>query len=160
MNYDDYVDAMQTKLKETFTNSAGIVMPKYEEVNSSHLNQNWQLVNEIVIEGEQCGYISRADANLMVPESPRPGRLYGLVKDHKPVAPGKKISPLREVVSGSGSNTEFISAFVDHHMKSEVKKLPSFVEDTPHFLRSIEEKNAQGPLPPNVFPVSMDITYL
>ena len=47
--------------------------------------------------------------------------------------------------------------FVDHHMKPEVRKLQIYVEDTPHFFRSIEEIKTQGPLPPNVFPVSMDV---
>ena len=49
----------------------------------------------------------------MVPESSKPGRMYGLVKDHY---------------------------CVDHHCKSEVRKLPCFMEDnTPYFLRDIEE---------------------
>ena len=66
----------------------------------------------------------------MVPEEPKAGRLYGLVKDHKGVEPGSKIPKLREVVSGSGSNTEFISAYVDHHAKLEVVKLRSYLEGT------------------------------
>ena len=91
-------------------------------------------MKDIVCEGEQCGFISTPDSTLMVPDEPRPGRLYGLVKDYKPVSPETGIPLLREVVSGSGSNTEYISAFVDHHLKSEVRKLPSFVEDTPDLL--------------------------
>ena len=37
------------------------------------------------------------------------------VKDHKPVAAGKNIPKLREIVSGSGSNTEYISAYLKPH---------------------------------------------
>ena len=74
-------------------------------------------VKKAVDQGRAAGYISEADANLMVPDKPTPGRLYGLVKDHKPPVSGSNIPPLREVVSGSGSNTEFISAYVDHHAK-------------------------------------------
>ena len=107
-----------------------------------------------------CGFMTDSDAAVMVPEKPKPGRLYGLVKDHKPVNPVSGIPPLREVISGSGSNTEYISAFVDHHLKQEVKKLPSFIEDTPHLLRDIMESNSKGRLPPNAFPVSMDIVAL
>ena len=68
--------------------------------------------------------------------------------------------PLRDVVSGSGSSTEYISSFVDYHMKEEVKKLNSFIEDTPHLLREIEEINKKGRLPSHAIPVTMDITAL
>ena len=78
----------------------------------------------------------------MITEEPRCGRLYGLVKDHKPVDE-TGIPPLREVVSCSGSNSEFISAYVDHHLKPEVKKLKTFIEDTPDFLREIERHNTE-----------------
>ena len=96
----------------------------------------------------------------MIPEKPKAGRLYGLAKDHKPVVEGKKIPKLREVVSGSGSNTEMISAYVDHFSNPLVKDLPSYLEDTPHVLRRIDIQNKQGPLPPGTIPVSMDVTAL
>ena len=44
--------------------------------------------------------------------------------------------------------------------KTRVKKLPSFVEDTPHFLIEIEQRNALGPLPPESVPVSIDVVAL
>ena len=87
-------------------------------------------------------------------------KFIGLVKDHKPTDPVTGLPPLREVVSCSGSTSEYISAYVDHHLKPEVKKLPSFVEDTPHFLREIEQRNALGPLPPESVPVSIDVVAL
>ena len=37
--------------------------------------------------------------------------IFGLVKDNKPVSPETGIPPLQEVVSGSGSNTEYIYRF-------------------------------------------------
>ena len=56
-------------------------------------------------------YISQKDAILMVPDKPTPGKLYNLVKDHKPVEPSSNLPPLREVVSGSGS---IIQSFCQH----------------------------------------------
>ena len=41
-----------------------------------------------------------------------------------------------------------------------MKKLESYVEDTPDFLRAIERKNSECHLPSHAFPVSMDITAL
>ena len=85
LDYDSYVQAMEAKLSETFMTKSGAIKPKYERVGKQDLEKGWQMVKEIVQEGAQCGYISEGDAALMVPESPKPGRLYGLVKDHKPV---------------------------------------------------------------------------
>ena len=82
------------------------------------------------------------------------------MKDHKPPVSGSNIPPLREVVSGSGSNTEFISAYVDHHAKPEVQRLPSYIKDTPDILRKIALKNKRGPLPPGSIPVTMDVSAL
>ena len=59
----------------------------------------------------------------MIPEKPKAGRLYELVKDHKFVVEGEKIPKLREVVSGSGSNTEMISAYVDHFSSAVQSRL-------------------------------------
>ena len=96
------------------------------------MKNQWNIVNEAVEGGRQKGFISDNGAKVMVPEKPSAGRLYGLAKDHKPfLAPNTNIPKLRDVVSGSGSNTKFISAFVDHHAKPEVQKLRSYIEDTP-----------------------------
>ena len=37
----------------------------------------------------------------------------------------------------------YISAFVDQHAKSEVRKLPSYIKDTPDVLRRIQVKNQE-----------------
>ena len=55
------------------------------------------------------------DKNIVQSE-PKPGILYGLVKDHKAIDPETGMPPLREVLFGSGSNTKFISAYVNLHL--------------------------------------------
>ena len=160
LDYDPYVKVMENKLGETYLDKTGNQAPKYIEVKEDRLKRDWEIVRDLVSEGVREGYISEKDAILMVPDKPTPGKLYGLVKDHKPVEPSSNLPPLREVVSGSGSNTEFLSAFVDHHLKAEVKKLPSYIEDTPDLLREIEKRNDLGPLPPHAIPVSMDVVAL
>ena len=65
-----------------------------------------------------------------------------------------------DTISNSGSNTEFISAFVDIHSKNLVKKLESFVEDTPDLLRILQNENTCGPQPENSFPVTVDVSAL
>ena len=63
------------------------------------------------------------------------------------------------IISGCGSITENLSAFVDHHAKPLVEKIPSYLQDTPDFLRQLE-KLKETPLPPNSFPVSIDVVGL
>ena len=150
---------MNSKLQEKYIDSQGLWKPKYIQVDEKVLKEHWNIIKQLVIEGSIKGYISEQDAKLMITEEPRCGRLYGLVKDHKPVDE-TGIPPLREVVSCSGSNSEFISAYVDHHLKPEVKKLKTFIEDTPDFLREIERHNTECRLPENAIPVSMDIVAL
>ena len=71
---------------------------------------------------KQRNLISEADKVTMQP-SGKPNRLYGLPKVHKGIAEGKNIPPCRPIVSNSGSNTEMISALVDHYSKHLVKDL-------------------------------------
>ncbi|KAK6181001.1 hypothetical protein SNE40_008950 [Patella caerulea] len=64
---------------------------------------------------------------------PRTPVFYMLPKIHKPNNPG------RPIVSAVNSPTEKISQFLDYHLKEEVKKANSFIQDTTDFLRKIQE---------------------
>ena len=153
LDFDDYKAGMDAKLKEKFVDRDGEERDKYVRCSDKQLRTQWQEIKKAVTKGRSEGIISDEDANIMIPENPKPGRLYGLVKDHKPIDPNTNIPKLREVVSGSGSNTEYVSAFVDHYAKSEVQKLSSYIEDTSDVLRRIQAKNRNGPLPPGAIPV-------
>ena len=85
----------------------------------------------------------------MIPTKVKPGRYYGLSKLHKPReswAAGQNISPLRPIVSASGTITDIISHWVDKQSMQEVKKIQLYVEDTRHLLEIIQEENRRGPL--------------
>ena len=92
----------------------------------------------------------------MTPTEAKPGRLYGLAKDHKEY---EHIPPFRPIVSGSGCLTENISKFVDFHAKPLVTHLPSFIEDTPDLLRAIEDLK-QKQIPDHAIPVTTDVVGL
>ena len=64
------------------------------------------------------------------------------------------------MVSGSGSNTEEASHFVDHHSKHIPSMLPSHIQDTPGYLREVDKENEKGPQPEDSFPVTLDIEGL
>ena len=72
----------------------------------------------------------------------------------------KTAPPPRAIISGSGSITENASLFVQHHIKNISTSHPSYIQDSPDFLRAIEEVN-QGPkLEDNVMLMTMDATGL
>ena len=92
--------------------------------------------------------------------SGKAGKLYGLPKLHKEPQAGKSIPKCRPIISNCGSNTEQISAFIDIHSKHLVKKLDSFVEDTPDLLRMIQMENETRRQPVKSFPVTVDVVSL
>ena len=95
----------------------------------------------------------------MDPSEKSPGRLYELFKVHKTHQPGET-PPERPIISGSGSVTENISLFVEHYLKHKATTHKSYLQDTPDFLRKVNEINSEGPLPENSILVSIDVSAL
>ena len=162
MNTSDYIKQCEAMLYATYKDAAGEEQTYYRtNVPKEVLTHHWSNIKDAVEEGRRAGYVSDGDAALMVTNEPKPGRFYGLVKNHidKESWPaGSNIPPLRPVVSGSGSNTENISLFVDEFAKKEVPKLESYIEDSRDLLQLIEEVNELGPQPHGAIPVTMDIS--
>ena len=94
----------------------------------------------------------------MDPRDKKAGRYYQLLKVHKDFT-GKKIPDGRPIISGCGSITENLSLFEDTHTKNLVKTIPSYLQDTPDFLRQIEELKKEE-IPENCFPISIDVVGL
>ncbi|XP_071138469.1 uncharacterized protein [Mytilus edulis] len=74
-----------------------------------------------------------------------------LPKIHKTGNPG------RPIVSANSHPTEKISEFVDHHLSTHVKEVPSYIQDTTDYLKKMEGLN---PLPNNTLFASMDVSSL
>ncbi|XP_072042799.1 uncharacterized protein [Amphiura filiformis] len=86
------------------------------------------------------------------PTDSKAARFYLLPKIHKPVNPG------RPIVSGNGSPTENISLYVDHFIKPLVSQTPSYIHDTPDFLRKLEATKDQ--IPSTAITGTCDVTSL
>ena len=115
-------------------------------------------ISECIMDGYQNGEITEYERDCMIPKDPTVGRFYGLAKDHKSY---KKIPEFRPISSINGTMTENISKFVDYHSKDLVKSIPSHLDDTPDFLRQIEDfKKTTGYIGDDVVPVSIDVTGL
>ena len=82
--------------------------------------------------------ITQQEYNEMNPEDKDVGRFYCNFKVHKNY---NHIPPVRPINSGSGSITENISLFVNHHIKDLSNTHSSYIQDTPDFLREIEKIN-------------------
>jgi len=164
LNTIDYIKSLDNLLNDTYLDKHNVSHPLYEgDVSHETLKLHWQMIKEVVEKGVRLGYIHKKDVPFLYPESPKAGRLYGLVKDHSSKdkwSKSGKIPPLRPVVSMSGANTEGLSHWVDMLSKKEVPKLPSYLEDTRHLLAIIEETNAKSTQPAGAIPVVMDITNM
>ena len=159
MNTTDYIKEMEKQLKVKFTNHDGTLLPFYVQATEKDLAAYKNDIARALKLGLKEGYVSSSDFRAMTPNG-EPGRLYGLPKVHKTIKPGEQIPPCRPIVSNSGSNTEAISYFVDHHAKEVTKNIASFVEDSPDLLRTFAIENKQGPQPSGSFPVTVDVVGL
>ena len=88
------------------------------------------------------------DLNVMKPRTPV---FYTQPKIHKENNPG------RPVISSSGCHTEKLSAYVDEIIKPIAQKLPSYIQDTTDFIKSIKKKRRA---PPKSYLVTMDVSSL
>ena len=159
MNTNDYVKEMESQLTSTCVQPDGTTMPYYKKSSKEELIKQKVTISKLMEDGNRMGYISDNDLKLMIP-SGKAGRLYGLPKVHKELKPGANIPTCRPIVSQSGSNTEYASRFVDYYAKPLVKEIESYVEDSADILRIFEETNNAGTLPPDSFPVCVDVTSL
>ena len=93
----------------------------------------------------------------MNPEDKKAGRFYCNFKVHKE---HDHIPSPRPIISGSGSITENIGLFVEHHIKHIATTHDTFIEDTPGFLRCISKLNKGPLLNPHTLLVTWDVIGL
>ena len=114
---------------------------------------------ELLKEGKDENWLTEAEFRAMNPTELSPARFYQIFKVHKSHAPGS-LPPGRPIISGNGSITENISRFIDFHVKGLVPDIDSYLQDTPHFLRCIQDLNDQGEIPPNAVLLTIDVSAL
>ena len=159
MNKNDYCAEMYSQLHATFKDEDNKIHKFYSKSDQENLQKQKSTINIVTKQGVEYGFISENDKKYMEP-SGKGGKLYGLPKMHKGIPEGKRIPACRPIVSNSGANTEHLSAFVDFYSKHLVKKLPSYVQDSPDLLRIFQAENESGPQPEKSFPVTIDVKSL
>ena len=154
INFDDYITVCKDHLRKELNSK-----PYYEKVEQDVLKIAKTKIKSILEEAHDNEIISKEEFTAMNPESKKPGKFYATFKVHKPHKENE-LPPLRPIVSASGSITENISLFVEHHIKDLANKHDSYLKDTPDFLRKVEDINNKEQLPENVILVTMDVSSL
>ena len=93
----------------------------------------------------------------MDPSEKNISKFYMNFKVHKPHIP-MTAAPPRPIISGSGSMTENIGIYREHNIKHMANKHDSYLQDTPHFFRIIDELNKGPELPENAILVNMEVS--
>ena len=92
-------------------------------------------------------------------EEKGPGRFYCNFKVHKKHE-HMKPPPVRPITSGSGSLTEGIATFVEHHIQNISTNHETYIQDTPDFLRMINKINGGPKLGKQVVLATLDVEGL
>jgi hypothetical protein len=159
VDYEDYVNSCNQHILSTQQQPTGPPLPYYRSSSTRELERMKQSIVSILKEGKEKEWITRSEYKAMDPSENGPGRFYQIFKVHKEHPEGS-IPPGRPIVSGNGSITENISRFIDSHAKKVVHRIPAFIEDTPHFLRTLEQQNNSGNICDTDILVTMDVSSL
>ena len=123
---------------------------KLQKDTTHHIEERIErCLKDMMIDDE----IDEETYNYLLPSCLHPARLYILPKIHK----NKDNPPGRPIVSATSHPTEHISQFVDVHLNPLVPKLPSYIKDTTHFLRKLDDLKE---LPPESLLVTLDVFSL
>ena len=87
------------------------------------------------------------------------GKFYCLYKVHKEhTAPNTH--PERPIISCSVSFSQNIGKYVDHHIKPLANTHPTFLQDTPHYLRELNQLNESEGVKDTDLLVTIDVSSL
>ena len=145
MDFDKYMSSCTDHLDSEQTLPDGSKMPYYVPTSEAEFVKAKKCIVDILKHGKSEGWISQNEFRAMDPSTFSPARFYMIYKIHKPHPPGS-LPPGRPIVSGSGSHTENVSRFVDSHIKHLLPTIESYLQDTPDFLRMLNDLNTNGPL--------------
>ena len=141
--------------RENKTNDGQIQLDdrnNYQPLDKPMVRDTFQRVKRLINSLRQAGCTDEMTAKWFnqTPDPPRIPVFYTLTKIHKPTLVG------RSIISGCDVPTERLSSFVDKLLQPIAQIQESYLKDTTHFIRFIENTR----VPRNAFLVSMDVTSL
>ena len=151
---EDYINEANRQLNDTLKNENDETLNYYKKTNEKAVKDQYKQIEKAIQTGVDEGYFTKEFGKKLLPIKPKPSNLYLLPKVHKKF---ENVPKGRPIIAACGSNTERISWLLDSLGKDSVKKMESYIKDTPDLLRKFEEMNEQGNLPANSKPYSIDI---
>ena len=160
LSFSAYMDSCFKHLNSVQKQADGTYKRYYQPLyDLSILQDVKENISEILKEGLENGYITQQERDAMEPGDKQWGRFYEIFKLHKPhEAPNTP--PERPIISCSGSVTENIGRFVEHHLKNVANKHESYLQDTPDFLREVHELNKAGKIREDDVLCTIDVSAL
>ena len=159
LDFNEYLRTCYMHLGSKQTQADGSLQNRYEQISVLQIEKAKEEIKKLIDEGLNNNIINQQEYNAINAEDKDLARFYCNFKVHKDYEHKKAPKP-RAIISGSGSITENASLFVQHHIKEVSSSHPSYLQDTPDFLRQIDLINSGHKLPPNTMLVSMDVTAL
>ena len=159
LDFNEYLRACYMHLSSKQTQPDGTQQNRYELVSVLDIEKAKEEITKLMDEGLNNNIINQQEYNAINPQDKDLARFYCNFKVHKYYEHKKAPKP-RAIISGSGSITENASLFVQHHIQEVSYSHPSYLQDTPDFLRQIDNINLGPVLPPNTMLVSMDAIAL
>ena len=159
LNFEDYIKSCNDHLTSKQNQPDGTYSNYYEKIGEDSLTQAKEKITNLIEEGFDNRYISKEEFEALDPSDKGASRFYQIFKVHKNHSFGT-IPPSRPIISGNNSITENMSRYINHHIKSLVNKIPSYLQDTPDFLRHLENENKIAPPLENEILVTIDVSSL
>ena len=138
LDYPMYMRACYEHLMSDKIMDDGVSKQYYSRVDEMELERTKSKIRNLVQEGIENDILSKEESDAMIADEKDAAKFYCTFKVHKKHEP-MTAPPPRPIVSGSGSVTENIATFVDHHVKDISKEHHSYLQDTPTFLDSLTE---------------------
>ena len=159
LDYQEYVNACNAHLNSRQTLPNGTTNPYYTRANSNNVEEAKTKSSNLLEEARDNDIITKEESKEMCPQGKNVSKFYCTFKVHKEHDHGKT-PPERPIKSGCGAIFENASIFIEHHIKNIANKHPTYLQDTPDFLRCIEEIDNEGNLPDNALLASFDVLGL
>ena len=159
LDFDEYIRSCNEHLASKQKQEDGSFKDYYCKVGEDMMEVAKHKIIQLIEEGFDNEIISKDEYSAMDPTNMGPAKFYELFKVHKSHTPGVA-PPERPIISASGSITENIALFVENQIKDLANKHSTYLQDTPDFLRTIEDINENNYIPEGSMLVSIDVSAL
>ena len=124
----------------------------YQKIDNDQTPAIAKQIQETIQRYVHKGLVSEKVLQKIIPNPYRPAKFYILPKIHKSLTR----PPGRPIMSANGHPTEFLSQYIDLHLKPHVPSIPSYIKDTNHLIDILSDI----PVSKNARLVTFDVSSL